>query len=287
MRAVTGGPRRSTTRSSTSSRPVCSAGLRAGLSQRRALRGTDGGTRTALATSGRITPWWQRLGFRVLGHHRTLLAGPPPSPAPTSTIGSAPPRGAALPLVGRRRASRGRRRHGRVAVHRLRHGRMAARDPPQLRRADHAHGSTFAVPVHRVPVAGRCTSMPDSTTTPLHSPTSDGVDARRGPDPRHSAGCGAAMKDYGELLGTDAANTSATGARHQRVARRAHDLLPASSGPGPSVIIQDPATSAMCSGPRNRSVCVRPRRRHRRARRRRSVLWCGRRLFGAAAGTGR
>ncbi len=33
------------------------------------------GTRVALATEGRITPWWQRLGLRALGHHRLLLAG--------------------------------------------------------------------------------------------------------------------------------------------------------------------------------------------------------------------
>src|SRR5262245_29606559 len=33
------------------------------------------GTRTALADAGRMTPWWRRLGFRLLGHHRTLLAG--------------------------------------------------------------------------------------------------------------------------------------------------------------------------------------------------------------------
>ena len=32
-------------------------------------------TRTTLAAQGRITPWWQRLGFRVLPHHRLLLAG--------------------------------------------------------------------------------------------------------------------------------------------------------------------------------------------------------------------
>src|SRR5690606_14840366 len=32
-------------------------------------------TRTALAAGGRITPWWQRLGFSILGRHRLLLAG--------------------------------------------------------------------------------------------------------------------------------------------------------------------------------------------------------------------
>src|SRR5215203_4190083 len=33
------------------------------------------GTRHALADARRITPRWQRLAFRVLGHHRTLLVG--------------------------------------------------------------------------------------------------------------------------------------------------------------------------------------------------------------------
>ena len=32
-------------------------------------------TRATLADQRRITPWWQRLGFRVLPHHRLLLAG--------------------------------------------------------------------------------------------------------------------------------------------------------------------------------------------------------------------
>ena len=33
------------------------------------------GTRDTLAGNKRMTPWWQRLGYRVLGHHRLLLAG--------------------------------------------------------------------------------------------------------------------------------------------------------------------------------------------------------------------
>ena len=33
------------------------------------------GTRAALADAGRLTPRWQRLGFRLLGRHRLLLAG--------------------------------------------------------------------------------------------------------------------------------------------------------------------------------------------------------------------
>lgn len=33
------------------------------------------GTRDTLAAQHRMTPWWQRLGYRVLGHHRLLLVG--------------------------------------------------------------------------------------------------------------------------------------------------------------------------------------------------------------------
>jgi glycolate oxidase iron-sulfur subunit len=33
------------------------------------------GTRETLAEQHRMTPWWQRLGYRVLGHHRLLLVG--------------------------------------------------------------------------------------------------------------------------------------------------------------------------------------------------------------------
>jgi glycolate oxidase iron-sulfur subunit len=33
------------------------------------------GTRDTLAEQKRMTPWWQKLGYRVLGHHRTLLVG--------------------------------------------------------------------------------------------------------------------------------------------------------------------------------------------------------------------
>ena len=33
------------------------------------------GTRDTLAAQKRMTPWWQKLGYRVLGHHRLLLAG--------------------------------------------------------------------------------------------------------------------------------------------------------------------------------------------------------------------
>jgi glycolate oxidase iron-sulfur subunit len=33
------------------------------------------GTRDTLSAQKRMTPWWQKLGYRVLGHHRLLLTG--------------------------------------------------------------------------------------------------------------------------------------------------------------------------------------------------------------------
>ena len=33
------------------------------------------GTRDTLVGQSRMTPWWQRAGYRMLGHHRLLLAG--------------------------------------------------------------------------------------------------------------------------------------------------------------------------------------------------------------------
>ena len=47
--------------------PACPSGVQFGALMEQ--------TRTVLATDGRITPWWQRMGFRVLPRHRLLLAG--------------------------------------------------------------------------------------------------------------------------------------------------------------------------------------------------------------------
>ncbi len=57
----------------------------------------------------------------------------------------------------------------------------------------------------------------------------------------NSAGCGAAMKDYGELLGTDAAKRFSARVCdiNEWLAERI-DLLPAPSGRRPAVIVQDP-----------------------------------------------
>ena len=109
--------------------------LRAGVPERRAVRQPDGGDpRRRSPAQHRITPWWQRLGFRALGHHRLLLVGSTAARASRSELHLVPAAPRALAgcrCAGRRRCGRPARR---VAVHRLRHGRVAARRPPRDRR---------------------------------------------------------------------------------------------------------------------------------------------------------
>jgi glycolate oxidase iron-sulfur subunit len=47
--------------------PACPSGVQFGQLME--------GTRDMLAGEKRMTPWWQRIGYRLLGHHRLLLAG--------------------------------------------------------------------------------------------------------------------------------------------------------------------------------------------------------------------
>ena len=100
-----------------------------------------------------------------------------------------------------------------------------------------------------------------------------------------SAGCGAAMKDYGRLLGTpEARGVRRAGARLLRVGRRQPTRAPVSARPAQAVVVQDPchlrhvqhAHQAVRDG-------ARARVRLRRHRRRRPVLRCRRRVRGAAA----
>ena len=47
--------------------PACPSGVKFGLLME--------GTRDTLTAEKRMTPWWQKLGYRALGHHRLLLLG--------------------------------------------------------------------------------------------------------------------------------------------------------------------------------------------------------------------
>ncbi len=201
-------------------------------------------TRSTLARERTITPWWQRLGFRVLGRHRVLLAG--------ST---------ALAVAQRLR----------LVPRRLGLPRLPLRRPPALRRPGapgdgevwlftgcvmdawqrEVHHATAAVLAH-VGVGHRTPGPGAACCGALHVHAGLTDEAARlarrvmasmpgdAPIAVNSAGCGAALRDYGHLLGTDEARRFAARVHdvHQLVAERANRLRPVRRA-GP-VIVQDP-----------------------------------------------
>lgn len=203
------------------------------------------GTREQLVREGRITPWWQRIGFAVLPRHRLVLAG--------STVLAIAQRARLVP--------------SRVGLARLpvRRGRpVAATATPEVAdawvftgcvmdawmRGTHrstakvldALGVRYAVPG---PGGGCCGAL--HTHAGLH----DSAEALArsvmrsmpgdAPILVNSAGCGAALKDYSRLLGTDeAARFSARVLDvHEWIARRTDDLPRLRHFDEP-VIVQDP-----------------------------------------------
>ena len=200
------------------------------------------GTRHALAASGRSVPWWQRIGYRVLGHHRVLLAGST-ALALAQRARLVPRRLGvpALPLRRRRLASTG---HdvwlftGCVMDAWQRDVHVAAA------RVVAAVGVTFALPG---PGAACCGALH------VHAGLTD--EARRlaertmaampgeAPILVDSAGCGAALKDYGHLVGTPDAVAFSARLRdiHEWLAERVDRLrAPAAGWVRPTVIVQDP-----------------------------------------------
>lgn len=158
------------------------------------------GTRNALAEAGRTTPWWQRAAFRVLRHHRLLLAG--------STV---------LALAQR----------ARLVPRRLGLGRLPVRRGPAVRptgtdvwlftgcvmdawmRGTHRSAARIldALGVgYAVPGAGGACCGALHVHAGLAAPgIAEQVMASmpgEAPILVDSAGCGAALKDYGHLLGT-------------------------------------------------------------------------------------
>jgi glycolate oxidase iron-sulfur subunit len=199
------------------------------------------GTREHLAETGRITPWWQRLGFRVLPRHRALLAG--------STVLAAFQR---IPAVGRR----------------LPLGRLPIRRGPPVEptggdawlfvgcvmdawlRSTHrstakvldALGVTYSVPGSG---GGCCGAL--HAHAGLHDETVRLARAVMASMPGdapilvNSAGCGAALEDYGHLLDTDEARAFSQRVHdiHEWVAPRLDDL-PAVRRRRDAIIVQDP-----------------------------------------------
>lgn len=198
-------------------------------------------TRVALADRRLITPRWQRLGFAALGRHRLLLVG--------STLLAVAQRLGLVPS-------------------RLGLSRLAIRRPKRLqstgtgvwlyigcvmdawqRDVHHAAaqlitsvGETFAVPERD----GCCGAL--HTHAGLHDATRSLAERTMASMPGDaavvvdSAGCGAALKDYGHLLGTPEA--AAFAARvvdvNEWLAERIDRLPVPVEADRRSVIVQDP-----------------------------------------------
>jgi glycolate oxidase iron-sulfur subunit len=201
------------------------------------------GTRHALADAHRSTPRWQRIGFTALGHHRVLLVG--------STMLALAQR---LHLVPRR----------------LGLSTLALRRGPALRPSGsevfvftgcvmdawqrHTHRATQRV-IESTGATCAMAARGGDCCGALHSHAGLTRQARQrarrtiasmpGDSPVlvNSAGCGAAMKDYGHLLGTDAAQAFSKRVLdvHEWLAVRL-DSLPRADAtrPRPTVIVQDP-----------------------------------------------
>lgn len=199
------------------------------------------GTREALAGAHRVSPRWQRLGYRVLGHHRLLLAGS--SLLAVAQRARLVPRRASLPA-------------------------LALRRPPPLRATgadvwmftgcvmDAVLRPTHVATMRVIEATGAGVALPGRGgdccgALHVHAGLADG--ARRlaqrvmasmpgeAPVLVNSAGCGAAMKDYGHLLGTDDAHRFAARVVdvHEWLAERL-DRLPAPVRRLGPVIVQDP-----------------------------------------------
>jgi len=200
------------------------------------------GTRHALADAHLVAPRSLRVGLSVLGRPRLLRAG--------STLLALAQR---LHLVPRR-----------AGLARL----PIRRGPPLVgtgadvwvftgcvmdawQRATHrataalitATGATYAVP----PAAGSCCGALHAHAG-LHDDAVRRAEATMAAMPGsapvvvNSAGCGAAMKEYGRLVGTPAAVTFAARVVdvHEWLAARLDQLPTPEAGPRPKVVVQDP-----------------------------------------------
>jgi glycolate oxidase iron-sulfur subunit len=202
------------------------------------------GTRRSLADEGKLTPRWQRFGMKALGHHRLLLAA-------TSALGVA------------------RRLH--LVPRRVTTG-FGLPEVPVRPTPLHATGSdvwlftgcvmdAWLRPVHAAALrvlsaAGVGAAIPGRGgdccgALHVHAGLSD--DARRlarrvmgsmpgdAPILVDSAGCGAALKDYGHLVGTTEAATFSARVHdiHEWLAPRMESLPPPHRS-STRVAVQDP-----------------------------------------------
>lgn len=198
------------------------------------------GTRDTLVQQQRMTPWWQRLGFATLRHHRLLLAG--------SSLLAVAQRAHLVPK--------------RLGLSRLplRRGRAVASTGTDVwlftgcvmdAWLRDTHRSTAEVLTHvgvgyRTPNAGgECCGalhIHAGLVDPARSLAARVMASMPGDAPIvvNSAGCGAALKDYGHLLDTDAARAFSARVRDANEFVAAHvDKLQPKRQMG-SVIVQDP-----------------------------------------------
>ena len=213
--------------------PACPSGVPFG----RLIEGTKG----TLASSKVVTTRGQRLALRVLTNHRLLLAG--------STLVAAAqrlrlvPRRLGLPRLPLRRGARGSTEGGTVWLFT---GCVMDAWMRSTHRATAAVLTAAGAQVSWSPSGAVCCGS-------LHAHAGLLDDARAlaraviaampGDEPVlvNSAGCGAAMKDFGHLLGTGEAAAFAARVQdvHEWLAERV-DELPAANRARQAVIVQDP-----------------------------------------------
>lgn len=198
-------------------------------------------TRAALARGGRIVPRWQRVGYSMLGRHRLLVAG-----------------SSALAVAQRLR----------LVPHRLGVPKLPLRRPAPVESTgsdvwlftgcvmDAWQRDTHRNTAEMMSFVGATYAVPDSGgaccgALHVHAGLHDeavGL-ARRvmasmpgeAPIVVNSAGCGAALKDYGTLLATPEAEIFAGRVVDVLEWLAGHaDRLPVTDGPRPQVIVQDP-----------------------------------------------
>ncbi len=213
--------------------PACPSGVPFG----RLIEGTKG----TLASSRVVTTRRQRLALRVLTHHRVLLGG--------STLLAAAqrlrlvPKRLGLPRLPLRRGRRGERADGDVLLFT---GCVMDAWMRSTHRATAAVLTAAGADVAWSPSSAACCGALHAHAGLLGEAGSlagDLIAAMPGDRPVlvNSAGCGAAMKDFGHLLGTPEAEAFAArvGDVHEWLAERV-DELPAPTQPRRPVIVQDP-----------------------------------------------
>jgi glycolate oxidase iron-sulfur subunit len=177
--------------------PACPSGVKFGQLME--------GTRDTLAAQKRMTPWWQKLGYRALGHHRMLLVG-------SSAIAAAQrvrlvPKRLGLPKLALRR---GPAPDSTGDDTWLFTGCVMDAWQRETHRSTAKVLSAVGVTYRTPGAGGACCGalhIHAGLTDEAKGLASKVMDSMPGEAPIvvNSAGCGAALKDYGHLLDTDKA----------------------------------------------------------------------------------